>query len=897
VSETPRATHWASASAEFDRLADLPPEERAAELALLGGSAPELARLVEELLDADSASGPTLLDRPLIWEGDAEDSRDSAPASWPASSSPAVEDDPPRAGVFRLTGVLGKGGMATVHAAERDDGSVAQRVAVKVLRRGLETEDLLARFTRERSILARLEHPAIARLIDAGALPDGRPYLVMERVDGEPVDDYAARRGLSIAARVDLLRRICEAVAFAHRNLVVHRDLKPSNVLVDAEGRPKLLDFGIAQLLGPGDGLATVGEFRLMTPAYAAPEQRTGAPTTTSTDVWGLGALALRLLTGSTPRERSEEAGRLGALGDLGVVLERAMAEDPERRYATAGAFADDLARAIDGRPVSARADSRTYRLRRFVGRHRVAVAFTVAAVAALVTSAWIALAQAKAARAQRAVAERSNARNEALVDFLLGDLQRQLEPTHRNEVVLDLTEHVLASLDAVPVGERDPTWRAQRGRVLLLSGSLRRGQGDTERAEADLREAIARFDSVPVASRRLTSLAEAHTQLALVLEYKGDLAAAVALAREAVDRWHALLSRAEPSRGVPDDEVTVRAGLGDAHNQLGRLLLTSGSTAESLEQHLAAIAVVDVLPAARKTERGVAITLYDSHLFAGRGFEFSGRLDRAAEEYAVAIQQAQAHSDAHPDDIQGLNQLSVATNDRGRALRKVGRLAEAREEFERGLTIARRVVERDPESLVYRWDLSASFAFLGRVAEMRGELPEALAAYREDVAMNADLTRREPENGAFRATWATALTNEGRVLGRLGRWAAAGERHERALQLRETLRRATPDDVVTRSDAAESHLERGRVAEARGDRATAELEWRRARGLLEGVLSESDYGPHRLRLARTLLELGEFDTARPLVERLLAEGANEPELLELWRPVAAATAGSRTPR
>jgi len=354
----------------------------------------------------------------------------------PPAEEETVEPPPSRAGPYRIAGLLGRGGMADVYAAERDDGVFAQRVAIKVLRRGLDTADLLARFVRERSILARLEHPAIARLLDGGALADGRPYLVMERVDGQDIHRYAEERALSVEQRLRLLLVACDAVAFAHRNLVVHRDLKPSNVLVSTGGEVKLLDFGIAKLLGADLGaMQTAHEARVLTPAYAAPEQLAGEPTTTLTDVWGLGTLAFELLVGEPPlagvrgrgsgdlrgpaadppprpsaralelRGASAEGRRRAGLvrGDLDVILQKALAVDPARRYPSVEAFADDVRRHLAGRPVHARPDSLAYRAGKFLRRHRASAAAAVLALASVAIGGGVALWQARVAARERA--------------------------------------------------------------------------------------------------------------------------------------------------------------------------------------------------------------------------------------------------------------------------------------------------------------------------------------------------------------------------------------------------------------------------------------------------------------------------------------------------------------
>jgi serine/threonine protein kinase/Tol biopolymer transport system component len=418
---------WARLSRLFDELADLPPEGRRAGLRRLEAEDPDLAPYLARLLSAD-ATGRELLDRPL----------ELAPVAIGPEEEAGADSMPERAGLYRIVGRLGRGGSAEVFAGERDDGAFEQRVAIKILRRGLDTDDLLARFARERQILARLEHPAISRLLDAGRLADGRPFLVMERVDGRPIHRFASERDLSVEARLRLLLVACDAVAFAHRNLVVHRDLKPSNVLVTDAGEVKLLDFGIAKLLTPepeAGSPPTAREQRALTPVYAAPEQLAGEATTTATDVWGLGALAFELLVHEPPHrdapapaglaafappvappprpsarllERSgrsvagrREAARLA--GDLDLVVGKALRLDPAERYSSVEAFADDLRFHLAGLPVRARPASLLYRSRKFAGRHRGAVTAAALVATSLAIGAAVALWQARAAARERA--------------------------------------------------------------------------------------------------------------------------------------------------------------------------------------------------------------------------------------------------------------------------------------------------------------------------------------------------------------------------------------------------------------------------------------------------------------------------------------------------------------
>ena len=447
---------WTEVRALFEELVDAKPSERRITLDALASTDPDLAGRVEKLLAADSEAG-RFLETPAVAV---------AGGLFDGLAEPAAEAPPPqRIGPYRVLGRLGRGGMGEVLLAERADGLFDQRVAIKLLRSGMASDEILARFSRERRILARLEHPHIARLLDGGATEDGRPYFVMELVEGEPITHYGRSRNLAVDDRLRLLQDCCDAVAAAHRNLVVHRDLKPSNVLVTKDGVVKLLDFGIAKLLGPDDTGEAVAEtrteFRLLTPAYAAPEQILGEPVTTATDVWALGALAYELLTGTLPQKREgRSAAGLAAVasqdvkerpsqrvaredrnalpfasptegdrrrlerrlrGDLDTILLAALRREPERRYASVTALAGDLRRHRDGQPVKARPDTFGYRVSKFVRRNRVAVAAAVLVLASLVTGLAVAAWQAKRAEANAKTAAAAARRAEATKEFLIG--------------------------------------------------------------------------------------------------------------------------------------------------------------------------------------------------------------------------------------------------------------------------------------------------------------------------------------------------------------------------------------------------------------------------------------------------------------------------------------------
>jgi tetratricopeptide (TPR) repeat protein/tRNA A-37 threonylcarbamoyl transferase component Bud32 len=413
---------WLRISTLFDQLVELDPQQQDTVLNEVARDDADVSRELRAML-AVGVEADRIID---VAAGEINDAINDL-----AIDSSRDQVFPSLAGPWRLTREIARGGMGVVFLGERADAQFEQRVAVKLIKRGLDTDEIVARFLRERQILARMQHPNIAGLVDGGATEDGRPYFAMEYVDGVPISSYCDTRSLLVEARLRLFITACRAVSFAHRNLIVHRDLKPTNILITGEGAVKLLDFGIAKLLSVGDESLTQTEARVLTPAYAAPEQIRGESATTATDVYGLGTVLYELLSGrrafdvslsseaalravletdpplpSTAAERRDAGVSRQLRGDLDAVVMKALRKEPDRRYGSVEALARDLERWLDGVPVQARKVTAGYRARKFVSRHRVGVA--TAAIVALAVIAGVAgtLWQARAAALQARKAE-----------------------------------------------------------------------------------------------------------------------------------------------------------------------------------------------------------------------------------------------------------------------------------------------------------------------------------------------------------------------------------------------------------------------------------------------------------------------------------------------------------
>ncbi len=398
-----RAQHWQRVKTILaDALERTSPENRTAYLESSCGGDTTLMREVEALLAQSTRS----LDRLA----------DETPVAFMRQAPAQLSGR--RVGAYEVVREIGRGGMGAVYLAKRADGQFDKEVAIKLLKRGTDTDEILRRFRAERQILARLDHPNIARLLDAGTTEDGLPYFVMEYVEGVPITEYARRQQLSIAERLALFLKVCSAVEAAHEKQIIHRDLKPSNVIVRPDSEPKLLDFGIAKLLAAPDDamLVTITEQRRLTPACASPEQTRGEIVTPASDVYALGALFYELLTGVSPHRFSSaqpspeeiacvicetEPLRPSAItlsvenrrrirGDLDLIALAALRKEPERRYGSVAHLADDLRRHIAGRAINARKGSRSYRIGRFLRRHKLRIVAAVLFIAIGATTALL---------------------------------------------------------------------------------------------------------------------------------------------------------------------------------------------------------------------------------------------------------------------------------------------------------------------------------------------------------------------------------------------------------------------------------------------------------------------------------------------------------------------------
>ena len=745
--------------------------------------------------------------------------------------------DPPtlagrRLGVYRLDEEIGRGGMAVVYRAHRDDGAFTQQVAVKLLGVGLLSLGAGERFRREQQLLARLRHPRIATMLDGGLAEDGTPYLVMELIDGRPIDRYAEENRLDTRARVALLLQVGGAVAFAHRNLVVHRDLKPNNILVDAAGEVKLLDFGIAKLLDaePGKTPATLAQERFLTPGYAAPEQLSGGEVTTSTDVFGLGKVLEHLID---PADRTPGT-------DLANILEQALRTEPERRYVDARDLCTDLQNWLDGRPVVATPSSLVYRLGKALRRHRgrAAAALLVLAVAAAGLIAT--LRQAERARREERTAT-------AVSGFLVG-LFRANDPAEsrgREVTVRELLERGVAESRR---SSNDPALQVRLLDVLagvylslglfepsaeLWSEALERASASTDLATATREQLASMRDDLGVALLSLDRLDDSAAHLEQALAERRALhgeahpavgeslyhLAVLASSRGDLDRAERLISESLAIRRAQGTEG--RADQAEALSHLGTVRLSQGRFPE------AEAAVREALALHREVLGGDHPDVAQDLNALANVLTRSGRLDEAEPMMRDALAlRRRLYEENHPLVAQTLNDLAVM-------LEHGGRLERAAEVYREALASYRGLYGANHQATLI------VATNLGRLLLVSGEFTAAESLFRGALAALEGNSSGSERNRAI------ALAGLGEAL------SGAGRIEEAEAALRESLALAR-EAIRDPAFVAMAALELGRLEMSRG----------RPR-IAEPLLAEAEsgyrerYGAEHIRTARAASWLG----------------------------------------
>ena len=828
-----KAEHWQELEQLLDAALDLGPEARATFLDQLDVTRPNLRREVESLLECEPQVDGFLAAPAMALTADFFEDGDGA-----------EERAGQTVGNYRIVREIGRGGMGAVFLAERSDGEFQQQVALKIVRRTFADSDLARRFRQERQILASLNHPNIARLIDGGVSEDGEPFLAMEYVEGVRIDDYCKEQRLSTRECLKIFLDVCQGVSYAHQHLVIHRDIKPSNILVARDKQteratPKLLDFGIAKLLDDehaGDHTRT--GLRAFTPDYASPEQIAGAPVTTASDVYSLGMLLNDLLHGgsagryarrapggwrsrsigrtivtSLPTEGEEENGGPKSLTqtfvnpELKNIVAMARREDPARRYASVAQFTEDVQRHLDGRPVRAQKDSFTYRAGKFVRRNKVAAMAAALVVVSLVVGLGIALWQANIARLERDRAERRFADVRRLSNALLTDIAPKIERLQgstdaRRAVVYQSLEY-LDSL-AREAGD-DAQLQSELAAAYEKVGDL---QGAPRRPNlGDFKGALMSYEKAQTVRRRLLErdpdnpemrrlLAANHAGLSDIRFWASDIAGALAES-EAAQRLYEKLVAEQPA------SVALRTAQADALIMRATILYEKQRYAESYPYLHAALESLEETRRAAPSDIEVLRLKAKAHAQLGIALSWDGRQAEGEAETAKALAVAEPLVEAYPNDV-------ILRHGLWLAYMRASSLYEGTNELLvesfaiKALRLATDTVERDPANVQARQNLGQSHTRLA-VAYINLRKFDLAAPHAEkSLAIYTELEGDDPASLIYKANMGDTYTRIGDVKRGRGDLRGALDAFEKSIQSFEKIVSVDAQNTVSLRDIAQ---------------------------------------------------------------------------------------------
>ncbi|MEO8040001.1 MAG: serine/threonine-protein kinase [Betaproteobacteria bacterium] len=815
------AARWQQVKALFAAALDRPPAERAAFVARASGADAALGAEVTSLLAA-GAEDEAFMETPAA-AGIAELPEPPMPRSWIGR----------RVGAYEIVAAIGHGGMGEVYRAVRADDQFHKQVAIKLIRRGHDTAFIVERFKAERQILASLDHAHIARLLDGGVTDDGLPYFVMELIEGQPIDQYCAARNLTVAERLELFCTVCAAVHFAHQRLVVHRDLKPGNILVTEAGEVKLLDFGIARLVadvteGNGDlaGARTATEFRALTPEYASPEQLRNESVTTASDVYSLGVLLFELLTGGSPYrvtgtlphdlarailetepERPSAVVRRRASagsdatppvgydprrlirqlrGDLDNIVLMALRKEPQRRYQSVDQFAQDIRRHLQGLPVIARADTWTYRSGKFLQRHALGVAATLAVLLSLVAGIVVADREARTAKFERARAERHFDEVRKLANSFMFEIHDAIQNLPGStEARQLLVKNSLTYLDSL-AGETGYDSSLQRElatafeKVGDVQGGFRAGNlGDTAGALDSYAKALAIREKLVAAQPKdadlLRETARNHSKMGDVLVRIGKPGEAVAHSRTAVGLTERLLA-------LKPDDPKFRFMPVASQIDLGSNLAEAGQWDEGLAHCRKGVEVAEAIalghPDEPHNERALALSYGRVAWILSEG---KGQFTEAILFHEKSLAAIAPKVAAEPGNTDYRNISATAHLGIGHALARLGDRVRSSREFDLGLQELEALAASDTKNARSRYNAAAALSAVGGQLIESGATRRALDLLQRAAALLDALPATSQSDMRTRITMALTHARIGRVQLQMAALAGAGRKGNRA--------------------------------------------------------------------------------------------------------------------
>lgn len=868
--ESVTPNQWRRIEELFSKALDLPAGDRAAFLETESQGDEALRQEVESLL-ASEGQGE------ILFGGAVQRLSDSLP---PEPAEATVEGT--RVGPYRLIREIGRGGMGSVYLASRSD-DFQKLVAIKLVKRGMDTDELLERFRNERQILANLEHPNIVRLLDGGASEDGAPYIVMEYVEGLPLMQYCSDRDAGMEERLRLFLQVCEGVQCAHHNLTAHRDLKPANILVTAAGVVKLLDFGIAKLLDTQPMRTAQMGTRLFTPEYASPEQVSGQMVTTSTDVYSLGAVLYELLSGTRPHQfdtltaaeiervvcevdpvapsvaAKRATSRMAVDTELDNIVLMALRKEPDRRYRSVEQMGDDIRRYLDGRPVIACGDTLGYRAAKFVKRNRAWVAAAAVALLSMVGGTIAVAYQARIASLQAARAERRFAQVRTLANTILFDHYDKIKNLNgATKARESLVKTALAYMDSLAQESADDP-----GLLMELAAAYER-VGDVQglpgaaslgkRAEAKIsyQKCVDLVNRAPAALKQeakwLARAATCHGKFGGMLEDQADQPIARQMMEkraEFAEKLVALEPDSEPAQNI----------LYSSYNALGSLEANAGRLTAALDFARKSLAVAE-RQAAKKPGAGSRSLLAGTHATMAHLKLEQGDLTGAREQIEKQIAIREKLSQQHPTHIPYTRDLFLAHWYMGQVLASpfqisLGDVENGTVQCAQSLQYAQQMSHADPENLQGRRDLASAYSCTGSILLHRNPAA-ALAEFKKELEITRSIHDSFPKEIRYEYSLASTYQGLGEACRRLKRLAAAKEHLERAFLHHESIARRSKHSLYRQERLVATRALAAALGEM-GDREAAREKMRIALDLARQISVDRPTPMAKADLAETL--------------------------------------------
>lgn len=797
-------------------------------------------------------------------------------------------------GGYRIVNRIGAGGMGAVYLTEKPNSDVKQSFALKLIKRGMDSEAILKRFARERRILGTLKHANIAGMIDGGISDDGRPYFVMEYVEGVPLNTYCREANPGLVEILQIFTQLCSAVDYAHRNLVIHRDLKPSNIIVAADGTAKLLDFGIAKLISDdSEGVESTIESSALTPEYASPEQILGRPVSTGTDIYSLGVILFEMLTCKRPydmtrgsfseivrsiteteppppssvvdrgsgRAESEtdenfaprtladrpRFDRKMLAGDLDNIVLKALRKDPLERYASVGLFSEDISRYLIGLPVSARPLTARYRFGKFVRRHRAGVAAAGLVVVSLLAGTSVATWQAVVARRERTRAEKRFNDVRKFANTVLFDYYERIKEMPgatevREKMVKDSLEYLnnLAEESDYSVDLQRELALAYRKVGDIQGGDASGGQlGESGGALASYQKALAIQEKVVAANpaniedRRL--LARLMIDISQKYQNTGDLNESENHAEKAIEIFRQLADE-QPN------ELKSRSDLARALWTLAAVVRARGDIEGALKSYGQAAEIYEQLavesPENRNYSRNAALTFKN----IGGTLEQQRDFAAALELYEKALAVDLKNTTEEPNNVQWKMDLSFSYGSLSSVLQHLGRKEAAFEGLNKKLAIQETVVSADPKNAFAQRALAITFREMGDWFQKLAQMPEAIGNYQKSIEIHRQLSGADLNNVEVRRSLGESLTQLAAVLGKSNSREVAEKAFQEAGSVLRELPAKVPNDNLTNKSLAVFRAEYGFFQQKNAKNESALENFREALKLLETQSTQNDW-------------------------------------------------------